>query len=48
MMELLLARGDVVGGLLPIINDPKQPVRALVDLVEDLWRLYLRESDARA
>ena len=46
-MELLFAKGKALPAILSALEDPTGPPRGRADLVEILWKLHVRESDAR-
>jgi len=47
LMELVFARTDALPVILAALEDTALPARGRADLVEILWRIYIRESDAR-
>jgi hypothetical protein len=46
-MELLFAKGEALRVLISALSDTTNPARGRADLVDILWKLHLRESDAR-
>jgi len=44
LMELLFARADALPAIFTVLEDTSQPARGRADLVEVLWKLYIRES----
>ena len=47
LMELAFARTDALPAVLAALEDTAHPARGRADLVEILWRIYIRQSDAR-
>jgi tetratricopeptide (TPR) repeat protein len=47
LMGLLFAKAEALPAVLAVLQDTSQPAQGRADLVEILWKIYIRESDAR-
>ena len=47
LMDLLFAKTQALPAILQALEDTSQSTRGRTDLVEVLWQIYLRETDAR-